>query len=109
MAGGAPICFPHPEFHVVRAVEGDGISVGHPFGSDGLEPIVCDRPITKVSLRSNAKAIMLVNSKSLANLFARPPQLRFFFVESEDFFIAVDFITFRRVYDWFLRLAVLLF
>lgn len=43
MTGGAPICFPFPEFHVVKAVEGDGISVGHPFDSDGLESLVIDR------------------------------------------------------------------
>lgn len=62
MAGGAPICFPRPEFHVVRDVEGDGISVGHPFGSDGLESVAIDR--LQVSLCCNDKTIMFVNVTS---------------------------------------------
>lgn len=92
----APLCFPYPEFHVVRAAEGDGISVGHPFDSNGLESSF----VMNILLLETA--VMFVN-KSTVSFCRETSATAFFFVENEDFVTEVDAPS--RVCDWFLRVC----
>ena len=50
-------------------MEGDGISVGHPFDSDGLESLVIDDESTNLESKNIEYLLLKVSSA-----FARPTQ-----------------------------------